>query len=116
AAASEARPDRPETEAPAPSEVDATIAPQPAEAERVPEDVERVQAVVAAIKSLVPDRPATSGDAAGAVTTRETGSSEPQPSDADREAADDPADNGTSAGEPRLTLAQKMRAWLGRAA
>ncbi|WP_316160333.1 NUDIX hydrolase [Bradyrhizobium sp. SZCCHNRI20481] len=114
AAAPEARPDRSETEAL--SEVGATIAPQPAEAERVPEDVERVEAVVAAIKSLVPDHPATRGGAAGAVPTRETGSSEPQPSDADREAADDPVGNGTSAGEPRLTLAQKMRAWLGRAA
>ncbi|XUM19484.1 NUDIX hydrolase [Bradyrhizobium oligotrophicum S58] len=63
-AESEARPAQSDTEAQ--SEAGATIAPQP-DAERVPEDVERVEAVVAAIKSLVPDRPATRVGAAGAV-------------------------------------------------
>jgi 8-oxo-dGTP diphosphatase len=77
--------------------------------------VERVEAVVAAIKSLVPDRSATIG-AAGAAPALETSSPVPERPNADSPAADGPVTGGASEGEPRLTLAQKMRAWLGRAA
>jgi len=84
--------------------------------ERVPADVERVEAVVAAIKSLVPDRAATRSGGADVPAVPETSSSAPERSDADLPASVSPATDGPSEAEPRLSLAQKMRAWLGRAA
>ena len=97
-------------------------APQPAAPAsapgRVPADVERVEAVVAAIKSLVPDRSVPRADAATAGTSPAPQTANPEPenpapehSEADGPGADNPSD-----GEPRRTLTQKMRAWLGRAA
>ena len=118
----EPQPELPETIAPEPvtpiEEEAIAVAPQAAEPtpERVPADVERVEAVVAAIKSLVPDRAATRSGRADVPSAPETSSAAPERSDADLPTADSPATAGPSEAEPRLSLAQKMRAWLGRAA
>lgn len=83
-------------------------APDAAAAERVPADLERVEAVAAAIKSLVPS-------AAEAVTqAAHQGEDAPKPEAELQDSATAGAD--ASDGRGRRSLAQKMRAWLGRAA
>ncbi|MGJ5178393.1 NUDIX domain-containing protein [Bradyrhizobium oligotrophicum] len=88
-----------------------------ATAEPVPEhsaDVERVEAVAAAIKSLVPltapdaDALEKRDDPPSDLPNPDAGAAPPEEQAA---AAIDPPEDG-----PRRSLAQKMRAWLGRAA
>ncbi|WP_315725672.1 MULTISPECIES: NUDIX hydrolase [unclassified Bradyrhizobium] len=101
------------SEVPAPvSEAEPVVAPP---TERVPADLERIEAVAAAIKSLVPapSEPAAEGSRQSEATPH---SDAPHP---DLEAElQDGATAATDApdGGGRRSLAQKMRAWLGRAA
>ncbi|MGJ5132668.1 NUDIX domain-containing protein [Bradyrhizobium oligotrophicum] len=91
------------------------MAAEPAASEREPADLERIEAVAAAIKSLVPSK---------AAPDAESSPNKDRPSDvpnAGSEAAaprEDVAAADAEAldGAPRRSLAQKMRAWLGRAA
>ena len=90
---------------------------QPAtpETERAPADLARVEAVAAAIKSLVPGSPARAAEDVRASAEAPSdmpnadAAAELRPDTASA-VADDP--NGGA----RRSLAQKMRAWLGRAA
>jgi 8-oxo-dGTP diphosphatase len=102
------QPDRPETiaseVAAPPSQTEAVVAP----AERAPADLERIEAVAAAIKSLVP-APAAEGRG----QSEDPSSAAPKP-DTEPELQDIATDAPDGGG--RRSLAQKMRAWLGRAA
>ncbi|MGJ4948268.1 NUDIX domain-containing protein [Bradyrhizobium sp. HKCCYLS20291] len=87
---------------------------QPDAPERVPADLARIEAVAAAIKSLVPPPAAPAAESG---RQSEDPSPAMPPADAggaSREHADAAATDAPD-GRPR-TLAQKMRAWLGRAA
>ncbi|NPV20820.1 NUDIX domain-containing protein [Bradyrhizobium aeschynomenes] len=108
--------DRPESgasEMAAPlSDAEPVVAPP---TERVPADLERIEAVAAAIKSLVPapSEPAAEGSRQSEATPH------PDTPHPDLEAElQDGATTATDApdGGGRRSLAQKMRAWLGRAA
>ncbi|MGJ5206827.1 NUDIX domain-containing protein [Bradyrhizobium sp. HKCCYLR20261] len=99
--------DRPEpVVAGVPPQTEAVAAPEAAMPERVPEDLERVEAVAAAIKSLVPAPAENSRPTADAPMS----DAESESQDSARGEADAPDGRG------RRSLAQKMRAWLGRAA
>lgn len=107
-------PAQPDT--PAPLQVEAeTMQPATPETERAPADLARVEAVAAAIKSLVPGSLAPAAEDARA--SAEAPSDMPN-ADAAAELRPDTA--SAAADEPnggaRRSLAQKMRAWLGRAA
>ncbi|MGY3447743.1 NUDIX domain-containing protein [Bradyrhizobium sp. USDA 4353] len=97
-------------EAALPPQTEPVAAPEAAAPERVPADLERVEAVAAAIKSLVPS-------AAEPVAEYGQQSADALKPDTDVELQDgaiatsDAPDSGG-----RRSLAQKMRAWLGRAA
>ncbi|WP_316213837.1 NUDIX hydrolase [Bradyrhizobium sp. SZCCHNR2032] len=81
------------------------------------DDVDRVEAVAAEIKSMIPDvRPSSrpSNDAIDpGFPEQDRGSAGGQSDDGAGDDSDDPRDPDDP---PRPTLAQKMRAWLGRAA
>ncbi|BAM87929.1 putative NUDIX hydrolase [Bradyrhizobium oligotrophicum S58] len=90
-----------------------TVATQPEEPEtkRGPADLERIEAVAAAIKSLVPSPAVPQAEGRG-LGERQTDMPNADAETAPREDADADAQDGP----PRRSLAQKMRAWLGRAA
>ncbi|WP_257169405.1 NUDIX domain-containing protein [Bradyrhizobium sp. SRS-191] len=97
-------------EAALPPQTEPVAAPEAAAPERVPADLERIEAVAAAIKSLVPApaETAAEGSRPSEDVTKPDAEAEPQDS---ASAASDVTD-----GRSRRSLAQKMRAWLGRAA
>ena len=110
--------DQPEPVAPdetvtAPGEdTPAVMRSEAAEMERGPADLERIEAVAAAIKSLVPSPRASQLEGSGKSEERQTDVSNAEAGSAPREDADADAQDDP----PRRSLAQKMRAWLGRAA
>lgn len=113
----------PHLDQPEPVALDETVAAAPVEAapvavqaeatdmKRGPADLERIEAVAAAIKSLVPS-PVTPQAQGSGLDERQTDMPNADAETAPREDADADAQDG----QPRRSLAQKMRAWLGRAA
>lgn len=96
-------------EMPAP---DHSTDPEPT-AEVVPaarDDVDRVQAVATEIKSMI------SGATPASAPRAEAAAMEPATPPSDEFTDDEPDDPNDPDGSPRRSLAQKMRAWLGRAA
>ncbi|MGJ4900677.1 NUDIX hydrolase [Bradyrhizobium sp. HKCCYLS2058] len=94
--------------------VEADLAPLPAEPvamEREPADLERIEAVAAAIKSLLPTPVAPDADVSRQSEDGLDPGAEAMPPE-DAAAVDDEAQDGPR----RRSLAEKMRAWLGRAA
>ncbi|CCD86900.1 putative NUDIX hydrolase (modular protein) [Bradyrhizobium sp. ORS 285] len=93
-----------------PPQTEPAAAPEPAAPERVPADLERVEAVAAAIKSLVPSAAEPVAQAGQQSEDAPKPESEAEPQDGASAEVDSPDGRG------RRSLAQKMRAWLGRAA
>ena len=102
-----------------PADADAELEP-PKAAPAMLDDVDRVQAVAAEIKSMIPGAKSSSAPPA-AGSNRDTveqgsgfdASRSGSITGDDPDGSDDPSDPD---GSPRRSLAQKMRAWLGRAA
>ncbi|CCD99117.1 NUDIX domain-containing protein [Bradyrhizobium sp. STM 3809] len=112
--------DQPEpvaAETPALAEPQDDAVPLPTEApaaDRAPADLERVAAVAAAIKSLLPSRDPAAAE--GSLIHGGAPSDPPMSGAAAQSTPDSAAAAETSDGSSRRSLAQKMRAWLGRAA